>query len=256
MTVDPLDDRVGADREYVKRKGLAGFVREAWRHVDPHPLTWGWHMDAMCEHLQALAAAELQQAHGRLRTIHRTRPGRQLHVGAVVPAGWPGLEVEVRRLPVGRPRTAPAMTGAELAQAREALGMGLRELARALGTSDKTLRRYESGERAVPMEVATAVLALTSSAAETPCKSTPYQGFRPLQVFSAPPPVATGGFGRTESTAPLQGVSAAPDPDDGGGAGGGKPRRARRLDLRVILGESPAHAPAPLARSEDGRGSR
>ena len=32
--------------------------------------------------------------------------------------------------------------------------------------------------------------------------------------------------------------------------------RARRLDLRVILGESPTHAPAPLARSEDGRGTR
>lgn len=60
MTVDPLDDRVGADREYVKRKGLAGFVREAWRHVDPHPLTWGWHMDAMCEHLQALARREIR----------------------------------------------------------------------------------------------------------------------------------------------------------------------------------------------------
>jgi DNA-binding transcriptional regulator YiaG len=229
--------------------------------MDPRPNLGDEHLRAeylgldVDGRLDALAAAELQQAHGRLRTIHRTRPGRQLHVGAVVPAGWPGLAVEVRRLPVGRPRTAAAMTGTELAQAREALGMGLRELARALGVSASTLTRYELGERAVPMAIATAVLALTPSVPETPCKSTPYQGFRERQVFSTPAPVATGGFGNTPATAPLQGVSGTPDPDDGG-AGGGKPRRARRLDLRVILGESPAHAPAPLARSEDGRGKR
>ena len=45
------------------------------------------------ERYEAMCRAELEQAHGRLRTIHRTRPGRALHVGAVVPGG-PGWEAE------------------------------------------------------------------------------------------------------------------------------------------------------------------
>jgi len=36
---------------------------------------------------RALCAAELEQAHGRLRTIHRTREGRALHLGTVAPGG-------------------------------------------------------------------------------------------------------------------------------------------------------------------------
>lgn len=45
---------------------------------------------------EAHARAELEQAHGRLRLIHRTRPARLLHVGSVVPGGWPtGHEVRV-----------------------------------------------------------------------------------------------------------------------------------------------------------------
>lgn len=197
--------------------------------------------------LDALAAAELQQAHGRLRTIHRTRPGRQLHVGAVVPAGWPGLPVEVRRMPQGRPRTVAAgLSGAELRAARESAGMSLRELARALGTNDKTVRRYESDERAIPEDVVRAVRALVPSAAETPCKYIPLQGVSAASSVQCP---ATGGFGRTKGRDPLQGVSAAPSPDDDGSGGGRPRRRARCLDLRVILGEGPATPPAPLARA-------
>jgi predicted phage terminase large subunit-like protein len=60
VILDPLDDRVGADREWIRRKGFAGFVREAWRLVDPHALTWGWHLDAMCEHLTALHKREIR----------------------------------------------------------------------------------------------------------------------------------------------------------------------------------------------------
>lgn len=35
-----------------------------------------------------LARAELEQAHGRLRCVHRTRPGRALHVGRILPGGY------------------------------------------------------------------------------------------------------------------------------------------------------------------------
>jgi len=35
-----------------------------------------------------LARAELEQAHGRLRVVHRTTPCRMAHVGRLWPAGW------------------------------------------------------------------------------------------------------------------------------------------------------------------------
>ena len=187
--------------------------------------------------LDALAAAELEQAHGRLRTIHRTRPGRQLHVGGIVPGGWSGRPVEVRRLPVGRPQTVGAMDAAAFRAAREAAGLGLRELARAVKLNDATVRRYESGERAVPEAVAAAVRALAMTAAETPFKKGSHKGVSAAPQEGAAEGAATGGFGRTSggtSHAPLQGVSDAPDGDDGG-AGGGKPRRARRIDLGALL---------------------
>ena len=59
MTVDVLDDRVGADREWIRRKGLRAFVQEAWRQVEPAPLIWGWHLDAVCEHLEAVTRDEI-----------------------------------------------------------------------------------------------------------------------------------------------------------------------------------------------------
>lgn len=37
---------------------------------------------------EGLVEAELEQAHGRIRTIHRRRPARLLHVGRVRPGGW------------------------------------------------------------------------------------------------------------------------------------------------------------------------
>ncbi len=60
---------------------------------------WEARYEAMCQ-------AELEQAHGRLRTIHRTRPGRALHVGAIAPGGpgWGVGQVKHRRAQQGRPR--------------------------------------------------------------------------------------------------------------------------------------------------------
>lgn len=194
--------------------------------------------------LDELAAAELEQAHGRLRTPHRRRPGWQLHVGGVVPGGWPGRAVTVLRMPVGRPKTTGGtMTADELRQAREASGLGTRGFARALGLSDGTVRRYESGERSIPEDVASAVRALSPSAPETPLYNKPYQG-----VSGAPSVqcAATGGFGRSEGAVPLQGVSGAPPDDDDPGGGGKAPRRARRIDLAGLLGTD-GSSPGPVA---------
>lgn len=189
--------------------------------------------------LDALAAAELQQAHGRLRTVHRTRPGRQLHVGTVVPAGWPGLAVDVRRMPSGRPRTAAAgMDGAEMRRAREAAEMGVRELARALGVSDGTVRRYESGEREIPEVVVRAVRALGPGAPETPLQNRLYQGVSGASSVQGAP---SRGFGRS----PLQGVSGAVSVNSDAPTA----RKARRIDLRAIVSEASATATALTART-------
>ncbi|MDO9020546.1 MAG: helix-turn-helix transcriptional regulator [Deltaproteobacteria bacterium] len=183
----------------------------------------GLSCDGRCDDL---AVAELGQAHGRLRTIHRTCPGRQLHVGALVPGGWQGYPVDVRRLPVGRPRTVAAMTAADFSAARAATGMGLRELGRALKVSDGTLRRYESGERAIPEATAVALRALAPGAPETPFRDIPLLG-----VSGAPSEIRAQSPAKGVSGAPIaghaKGVSGAPD-DDG-------PRRARRIDLAALL---------------------
>lgn len=47
------------DREMVRRRGLREFVRRAWSQAEPAPLVWGWHLDAVCEHLEAVAKDEI-----------------------------------------------------------------------------------------------------------------------------------------------------------------------------------------------------
>ena len=39
---------------------LAGFVREAWHVLEPtNPIKWSWHLDAMCDHLEAISRGKL-----------------------------------------------------------------------------------------------------------------------------------------------------------------------------------------------------
>lgn len=42
------------DREMVRRRGFREFTRRAWSQVEPAALVWGWHLDAMTEHLEAV----------------------------------------------------------------------------------------------------------------------------------------------------------------------------------------------------------
>jgi hypothetical protein len=123
--------------------------RCAWLEVDPDG------------RIEALAAAEEDQAHGRLRLVHRDKPARALHVGSIVPAGWRGREVEVRRMAVGRPKTvaSAALTGEDLLRLRTEKGLSLRALSLRTGVSLNALARYERGERAIPETVAAEVLA-------------------------------------------------------------------------------------------------
>ena len=181
--------------------------------------------------LDDLAAAELGQAHGRLRVVHRTRPGRQLHVGTVAPAGWQGRAVEVRVLPVGRPERATGAVGAaEVSEARTALGLTGEALAGLLGVSRATLSRYETGARAVPPDVAAAIRALApvqpnSNVTETPLVTTCGLTHLTQRVVTETPyrySSSVGGFGYTPDEvdddplpSPTVRAVAAEDADDG-----------------------------------------
>lgn len=96
-----------------------------------------------------LTAAELEQAQGRLRVIHRTGVLRALHVGCVRPGGlaWAG-KLRVVELAVGRPKNEPAMSKEEF---REIVARFKTRAAAvdAFGCSERTIRNYLIGYRAI-----------------------------------------------------------------------------------------------------------
>ena len=47
------------DRDAVARGGFRAFARIAWSMVERTPLVWNWHMDAVCEHLEAVTRGEI-----------------------------------------------------------------------------------------------------------------------------------------------------------------------------------------------------
>jgi hypothetical protein len=106
------------------------------------------------ERLEAMCRAELEQAHGRIRPVHRTRPGRALHVGTVLPSGygWTSGTVEVRAMPRG-PRAQVAPVSPTEFRAMVGAAGGARAAARLLGCSHATVLRYCAGERSVPQAV-------------------------------------------------------------------------------------------------------
>ena len=110
------------------------------------------------ERLESMCRAELEQAHGRIRPVHRARPGRALHVGTVLPSGygWTSGTVEVRTMPRG-PRVDVAGVSCQEFRALVERAGGVRVAARHLGCGPATISRYCSGERAVPREVLAAL---------------------------------------------------------------------------------------------------
>lgn len=145
--------------------------------------------------LEALCRAELEQAHGRLRAVHRAHPARALHVGNVLPggSGWSSDQVELRRLVGGRPKTESAMDLAELDLLVARLG-GLRAAARAIGCDHAVLARLRRGDRPVSAAVARALRTSAGIGAPLPVTTTP--GNRDLsdQGFGSPPPSPAPGF--------------------------------------------------------------
>lgn len=42
-------------------KSLAEFLKQMWRYIDPHPYVHGWHIDAICEHMQYVINGDIQR---------------------------------------------------------------------------------------------------------------------------------------------------------------------------------------------------
>lgn len=91
-----LLDRVRRDSDEIRARcaTFAGFVKEAWPILEPAtPLVWSWHMDALCEHLEALATGRMTP-----RLIINVPPGSSksllasvfLHAWIWGPRGQPG----------------------------------------------------------------------------------------------------------------------------------------------------------------------
>jgi predicted phage terminase large subunit-like protein len=82
------------EREYCRRS-LANFAKQAWHILEPGtPLKWGWALDAICEHLEAVSAGQIT------RLLINVPPGsmKSLLTGVV----WPAWEWGPRGLPQKR----------------------------------------------------------------------------------------------------------------------------------------------------------
>lgn len=60
MSAPALPTLAAVERDLIRRRGLAEFVRRAWSQVESAPLVWNWHLDAMCEHLEAVTRRDLR----------------------------------------------------------------------------------------------------------------------------------------------------------------------------------------------------
>jgi predicted phage terminase large subunit-like protein len=76
--------QVDRERDPGPRLSLAEFVRGAWPQIEPGPLEWSWHLDAMCAHAEAITRGEIT------RLIVNVPPG---HMKSLVWAVcWPAWE--------------------------------------------------------------------------------------------------------------------------------------------------------------------
>ncbi|MGO4738632.1 phage terminase large subunit [Bosea sp. 2KB_26] len=80
-------DRVAKDAEGIRARcqTLAGFIREAWRVLEPNAaLVWNWHLDAICAHLEAVTDGRIN------RLLINVPPGSSKSL--IVSVMWPAWE--------------------------------------------------------------------------------------------------------------------------------------------------------------------
>ncbi len=107
--------------------------------------------------LRHMAAAELAQAHGRLRATRRTTPATSVHVGRIVPLGW-DRNIAVVEATSGRPRTMAAMGTDELVEIIKRVG-SVAKVSKATGIPRRTVHRYKAGG-SIPAHAASKLRAL------------------------------------------------------------------------------------------------
>ncbi len=65
LATDPkrlLQHLIAREARLSGERSFAAFVKQAWQYVPQvEPLVWGWHMDAICLHLEALARGGIEQ---------------------------------------------------------------------------------------------------------------------------------------------------------------------------------------------------
>lgn len=115
--------------------------------------------EASSDRADALARAELEQAHGRLRTVHRRRPAVAIHVGRILPGGWAeGVEV-LRAENAGRP---PREATSSLREMIDRIG-GASYVARTIGVNRSTVARWRRGEMHPPAGTVATLVGLANA---------------------------------------------------------------------------------------------
>jgi predicted phage terminase large subunit-like protein len=61
MATQPVNATFEQIESVVLSRKLSDYAKEAWSQIDPDPVIWGWHMDAICEHLQAVTEGQIQE---------------------------------------------------------------------------------------------------------------------------------------------------------------------------------------------------
>lgn len=86
-------DRVANDAERIRERcqSLAGFVRESWHVLEPtNPYLHGWHIDAICAHLEAITSGAFLAKGLSNRLLINIPPGTMKSL--VVSVFWPAWE--------------------------------------------------------------------------------------------------------------------------------------------------------------------
>ncbi len=82
-----LEDETARNAEEIRArcKTLSGFVKEAWRVLEPNAtLIWNWHLDAICAHLEAITFGRIN------RLLINVPPGSSKSL--IVSVLWPAWE--------------------------------------------------------------------------------------------------------------------------------------------------------------------
>lgn len=87
-----------ANKELAERH-LYEFLRQAWKHMDPAPFVDGWHLEAMCEHLEAVSSGDIR----RLLINVPPRHCKSLLVSVAWPA-WTWIQRQEDGYPLSGPQ--------------------------------------------------------------------------------------------------------------------------------------------------------